>query len=284
LIPKADPSTEEATGIGVDAGATLAKLAIRKASGELAFRIIPSYAIERAAREVESLAANRVGLTGAGAPQLRLLLGLDTTPVSEFDAWRAGAEALLARQGAAPVERDLLVSLGTGTSMLLVEPGSVRRVGGTALGGGTLLGLAAATLGIREYGELVALAERGDRSNVDLLVGDIDPTGDMALPAQITASSLAKLAWTGNDGEPAAGDLAHALIGLLGENVGMLCGMTAVQNGAKRILFGGSTLRGSTRLRDLLAVFGPLYGREVVFLVDGEFAGALGALELAERA
>lgn len=283
MIPKADPSNEEATGIGVDIGATLAKLAIRKASGELAFRIVPSYAIERAAREVESLAVNRVGLTGAGAPQLRLLLGLDTTPVSEFDAWRAGAEALLERQGAAPIERDLLVSLGTGTSMLLVEPGSVRRVGGTALGGGTLLGLAAATLGIREYEELVALAERGDRSKVDLLVGDIDPTGDMALPAQITASSLAKLAWRGTDGKPEAGDLAHALIGLLGENVGMLCGMTAVQNETNRILFGGSTLRGSARLRELLAIFGPLYGREAVFLEDGEFAGALGALELAEK-
>ena len=284
MIPKADPSTGEATSIGVDAGATLAKLAFRKASGELVFRIVPSYAIEQAAREVESSAANPVGLTGAGAPQLRHLLGLDTTPVFEFDAWCAGAEALLARQGAAAIERDLLVSLGTGTSMLLAEPGSARRVGGTALGGGTLLGLASATLGIRDFEELVALAERGDRRKVDLLVGDIDPTGDLPLPAQITASSLGKLAWNQNHGKPEPSDLAHALIGLLGENVGMLCGMTAVANEAKRILFGGSTLRGNTRLRELLAVFGPVYGREVVFLEDGEFAGALGALELAEQA
>jgi type II pantothenate kinase len=282
LIPKADPSVRENPGVGVDAGATLAKLAIREPSGELGFRIVPSYAIERAAREVEAQTPDPVGLTGAGAPRLRDLLGLDTTPVPEFEAWRAGAGALLARQGAAPTERDLLVSLGTGTSVLLIEPEAARRVGGTALGGGTLLGLSAAALGISDFDEFLALASRGDRRNVDLLVGDIDPTGDLPLHAEITASSLAKLAWHGAEGRPEPEDLAHALIGLVGENVGMLCGMMAVQNDAKRILFGGSTLRGNEPLRKLLAIFGPLYGREVVFLVDGEFAGALGALELAE--
>lgn len=266
----------------MDAGATLAKLAIRKASGELDFRIVPSYAIEQAAREVESIAPDPVALTGAGAPQLRDLLGLDTTPVPEFDAWRAGAGALLARQGAPPTERDLLVSLGTGTSVLVIEPGSARRVGGTAFGGGTLLGLSAVALGVSDFGEFLALASRGDRRKVDLLVGDIDPGGNLPLPAAITAASLAKLAGQGEVAKPDPADLAHALIGLLGENVGMLCGMMAVQHETKRILFGGSTLRGNTPLRNFLAVFGPLYGKEVVFLEDGEFAGALGALVLAE--
>ena len=47
-------------------------------------------------------------------PQLRHLLDLDTTPVSEFDAWRAGAEVLLERQGGAPIERDLLGFMASG--------------------------------------------------------------------------------------------------------------------------------------------------------------------------
>ena len=181
----------------MDAGATLTKLAIQEASGELGFRIVPSYAIEQLAREVESLVPDRIGLSGAGAPQLRPLLELDTTAVPEFEAWSAGAGALLTRQGAAPSERDLLVSLGTGTSVLRIEPGVTRRVGGTALGGGTLLGLSAVALGVADYEEFLALASRGDRRKVDLLVGDIDPTGILALPAELTASSLAKLAWQG---------------------------------------------------------------------------------------
>ncbi len=280
MIPYADRSTQDAPTVGVDAGATLSKLAIRQASGELGLRIVPSSAIEQAAQEVESLAPDPLGLTGAGAPRLRRLLGLDTTCVSEFEAWCAGASVLLARQGAAATERDLLVSLGTGTSVLLIEPGSTRRVGGSALGGGTLLGLSAAALGIADYPEFLALALRGDRRKVDLLVGDIDPSGNLPLPAEVTASSLAKLAWKGANRKADPADLAHALIGLVGENVGMLCGMMAVQNDAKRILYGGSTLRGNGPLRDLLAIFGPVYGREIIFLEDGEFAGALGALEL----
>ena len=267
--------------VGVDAGATLAKLAIRNPAGELRFRIVPSYAIEQAAREVESLSPDSVGLTGAGAPQLRPLLGLDTTDVSEFAAWCAGARALLARQGAAPTSRDLLVSLGTGTSVMLLERDGAHRVGGTALGGGTLLGLASLALGVADYDEFLALAERGDRRNVDLLVGDIDPTGEFPLPPQITAASLAKLARPDRDGAADPADVAHALIGLVGENVGMLCGMLATQNEVERILFGGSTLRGNGPLRDLLAVFGRVYHKPIVFLEDGGFAGAVGALEVA---
>lgn len=284
MIRKADRTFRRSSEVGVDAGATLAKLAIRNTAGELEFRIVPSYAIEQAAREVESLSPEPVGLTGAGAPQLRHLLGLDTTAVSEFDAWCTGSAALLARQGAAPSRRDVLVSLGTGTSVLLVEPGGGRRVGGTALGGGTLLGLGSLALGVSEHEAFVALATRGDRRRVDLLVGDIDPTGELPLPAGITAASLAKLAQQGARDPADPADVAHALVGLVGENVGMLCGMLAVQHEAERILFGGSTLRGNTALRDLLAVFGPIYGKEVIFLEDGEFAGALGALEVATAA
>lgn len=263
----------------MDAGATLFKLAIRNTAGELDFRIVPSYAIEQAAREVESLAPDPVGLTGAAAPQFRRLLGLDTTPVTEFDAWCAGARAQLVRQGAEPGERDLLVSVGTGTSVLLLESGRARRVGGTALGGGALLGLASAALGVADYDDFLALAIRGDRRKVDLLVGDIDPTGELPLPAEITAASLAKLARKGVRGDPA--DVAHALVGMVGENVGMLCGMLAVQNDARRILFGGSTLRDNSHLRELLAIFGRVHGKEVLFLEDGAFTGALGALEVA---
>ena len=176
MIPKADPLSREAPDVGVDVGATLAKLAIRDPSGELCFQIIPSYAIERAAREIESLEPRRLGFTGAAAPRLRHLLGLDTTILTEFEAWQRGAAVLLKRQGAAPIERDLLVSVGTGTSFLLVEAGSARRVGGTALGGGTLLGLGAAVLGTSDYEVLLALAAAGDRRKVDLLVGDIEIT------------------------------------------------------------------------------------------------------------
>lgn len=276
---RADPSRHprRETCAGADVGATLAKLVVRTADGGLHFRLIPSHAIEQVAREVEELRPSRLGLTGGGATRLAGRLSLDTAAVGEFDAWRLGAGALLARQGEPRCERDLLVSLGTGTALLLAASDESRWVGGTALGGGTLLGLAALLLGSSDFDALVALAARGDRRRVDLLVGDIYAAGSLPLPAEINASSFAKLALPGAPEKPEPADLAHALMGLVGEGVAGLCAATAEATGARRIVFGGSTLRGNAPLREILARLA-LLGRPVVFLEHGEFAGALGAL------
>jgi type II pantothenate kinase len=208
---------------------------------------------------------------------------LDTTAVNEFDAWGAGSRALLAAQGLATGEPHLLVSLGTGTSAMLVDGTRVTRVGGTALGGGTLAGLGAALTGVAEFEGLVALARDGDRRRVDLLVSDIYPAGDLPLPGALTAASFAKLADPARRAPPAAPDLAHALLGLIGENVGLICGALALAVGARRIVFGGTTLRGNPALVEILRGLCATLGREAVFLRDGEFAGALGALEIAGR-
>jgi type II pantothenate kinase len=271
--------TRAGPGAGADLGATLTKLAFRTDDGALRFDLLPSGDPDEAARRIEAARPGTIGLTGAGAAGLSRLLGRDTAPVSEFDAWWVGAGVLLRRQGCGPPERDLVVSLGTGTSILLVEPDRVTRVGGTALGGGTLMGLGATLTGCIDYEELVALSGSGDRRRVDLLVSDIDPDGVIPLPRDLTASSMAKL---GRDpGSHAPGDLAQAVVGLVGENVALLTASLAALTGAARVVFAGSTLRHNPVLRDLLAGVTTAAGREVVFLEDGEFAGAVGALEMA---
>ena len=267
--------------MAVDVGATLAKLVLRRGDGRLAFRILPSHAIEQAAREVEQLLPDRIGLTGGGALELARLLGLDTEPVGEFAAWRVGSRALLARQGKPPGERDLLVSLGTGTSVLLVEPERATRVGGTALGGGTLLGLGSALVGTADFDEFVTLAAEGDRRKVDLLVSDIYRSGSLPLPGDLNASSFAKLTRARSDAPPGRSDLAHALTALVGENIALICNGLAALTQARRLVFGGATLRNNAALREILESVIGMLGRELIFLVDGEFAGALGALELA---
>ena len=166
---------------------------------------------------------------------------------------------------------------------MLVDGDRVTRVGGTALGGGTFTGLGAALTGISDFEGLIGLARQGDRRRVDLLVSDIYRGGDLPLPGDLTASSFAKLA--DPDRRPAASpaDLAHALLGLVGENVGLICGALALSVGVKRIVFGGTTLRANPALAEILRSLCTKFGCEAVFLRDGEFAGALGALEIAAR-
>lgn len=68
----------------------------------------------------------------------------------------------------------LLVNIGSGVSMIKVSgPRQFERVGGTHLGGGTFWGLMSLLTGARTFDEMLAMADRGDNSGVDMLVGDI---------------------------------------------------------------------------------------------------------------
>jgi type II pantothenate kinase len=273
--------SKQGTTIGADVGASLAKVAIRRGDEPLRLELAPADAIERVAREVESVRPRRIGVTGCGGARLADLLSLDTTRIGEFDAWAAGARELLRMQSVPRVEPFLLVSLGTGTSALLVDGDRVERVGGTALGGGTILGLGGALTGRTSFDELVALAGEGDRRRVDLLVSDIYPGGLAELPGAANAASFGKLASAAGEGtrrEPR--DLAAALLALVGENVALLCNSLAGQAGVRRIVFGGSALRGNPPVAQLLVALTAVLGREPIVLENGEYSGAIGALLL----
>jgi len=263
---------------GADVGATLVKLAVRDGRGETTTDTLPAGALDEVAQRLRDLAPSRLGLTGGGAPQLAERLAQPAAMIGEFEAWAEGARQLLGRD--AP-ERFLVVSVGTGTSTLCVEPGRVARVGGTALGGGTIVGLAAALFGVRDFDAIAALAARGDRRRVDLLIRDIYPGGDFLLPGDVNAASFAKLAVAGS-GPADAADLAHGIMGLVGENVGLIVAGLAARLDVQLIAFGGSTLRANPALTVILGGVCAVLGRTPHFLVDGQFAGAVGALAIAE--
>ena len=283
-MPTAPQSLETPTpppghrALGADAGASLIKLAARRAGGDLEFACFPAGALEQVAPWVNAFAPDCVGLTGGGAPELARYLDLDTARIDEFEAWATGARALLGPAGG-DTERFLLVSLGTGTSAMLVEPGGVRRVGGTALGGGTVVGLCAALIGATSFDEAARLAARGDRRCVDLLVSDIYRDDDRPLPGEVNASSFAKLARLPAAQKAADRDLAHGVMGLVGENVALICCGLAAAARADRIVFGGTTLRGNPALVEILGDICAGLGWQAVFPSRGEYAGALGALE-----
>jgi type II pantothenate kinase len=264
--------------MGVDTGASLAKLAVREA-GALRHELLPASALDAVAARVTALGPRSLGLTGAGAAELSRRLAGEGVRVTEFAAWGAGVRRLLAAQRPDVSEPYLLVSLGTGTSVLLVQGLGVSRVGGTALGGGTVMGLGGLLLRGASFEEICALAASGDRRRVDLLVSDIYRAGEIALAGDATAANFGKPLV--HAGEAQASDVANAIMGLVGENVALICASLAAAHGVRSIVYGGSTLRGNRSLRDVLGLISAAFGREPVFLAEGEFAGALGALELA---
>ena len=74
-------------------------------------------------------------------------------------------------------------------------PRQFERIGGTSLGGGTLWGLLSLLTGAPTFDAMLQLADKGDNSNVDLMVGDIYGTdyGKIGLKSNAIASSFGKV-------------------------------------------------------------------------------------------
>ena len=263
--------------IGIDAGASLTKVVHRHGGGEVQhwFAAGADDALLAWVREREP---ERVGLTGGGGRELAEHIATPSRVVAEFEAWGAGADHLLARSGEATPSPYLLASVGTGTSAILVRPGqAAERAGGCALGGGTLVGLGRLLLGTAAFDEIMALASGGDRSRgVDLEIADVYPE----VPRGFTAANFGGPAALA--GDPAREDVAHALAVLVGENVAILCCSLAAQHGVDRVVFGGSTLRDNPASWEIIERMAQVRGITPVRLENGEYAGALGALELSE--
>jgi len=269
---------------GIDAGASLWKLACLGGElDELELLAVPAgapEAVEEVWGQIARWNPGAVRVTGGGAAQILAGLRNRTEPgppvgqVSEFAAWARGAPVLAARAGWTLPPRYLLVSLGTGTSILEVDGAAASRISGMTLGGGTLLGLAQLLCHVDSFAEVAALAERGDRTRVDLTVGDIYPAGGIALDPRLTAACFAKVA----SRDPA--DLAQALVGLLGENVGIACAALARARGIEILVFGGSAVSASPLLGEILRLAARVGGADAWLLPDGAFCGALGAAAL----
>jgi type II pantothenate kinase len=259
--------------VGIDAGATLCKVVYLEET--LRTELYSSRDLDRVRSDVGDLNPRLIAVTGGGAQSFPSeIRGIPTRKVQEFEAWTAGAPVLASLDGLELPARYLLVSLGTGTSVLAVDGEGGRRIGGTALGGGTLLGLSELLLGVESFEKLAELAARGDRRPVDLLVGDIYPSGGIPLPPDLTASNFAKL----ESRRPE--DLARAIMGLVGENVALICGGLARETDADGILYCGSTLCGNPALEEILAQVNGMMGKQSHFLEKGAYCGAVGAAVL----
>jgi type II pantothenate kinase len=269
-------SADAGATVGADAGATLCKLVL-PAPTELRLVKFPSGDLASLRRYLGDWKPRRVIATGGGAARLaRELADVEVHTVPEFAAWARGAPLLAARIGLELPEKYLVAVVGTGTSVLAIEPGGAKRIGGSALGGGTLLGLGRLLLGVDSFDEICELASRGDRRRVDLSVGDIYPGGEIALPPDLNASSFAKL----DSREPP--DLAHALAGMLAENIGLICGNLARASGATAVVYCGSTLLHNRGMQEILRWVTAMHGATAHFPEHGAFCGALGAVAMVD--
>lgn len=160
-----------------------------------------------------------IALAGGRSSQLPdSILGLRVVKVNEIKAAGTGGVVLT------NLDEALVVSMGTGTALIEVRNGgkNIRHVGGTGVGGGTLIGLSRKMLGVSNISVLVEMAEKGDSKRVDLTVGDIVGDGIGLLSADMTASNLGRVGDTSS-----IEDLAAGITNLVGEVISSVAYLAA---------------------------------------------------------
>ncbi|PGH12648.1 pantothenate kinase [Helicocarpus griseus UAMH5409] len=199
----------------------------------------------------------------------------------------------------------LLVNIGSGVSMVKVSgPRQFQRVGGTSLGGGTFWGIMSLLTGARSFDDMLAMADRGDNSGVDMLVGDIYGTdyGKIGLKSTTIASTFGKVfkmkrlaerhAEDGeglshndsdSDSDPSQfshEDMSRSLLYAISNNIGQIAYLQSEKHQIKHIYFGGSFIRGHRQTMNTLSYairFWSNGEKQAYFLRHEGYLGAVGA-------
>ncbi|HZK28200.1 MAG TPA: type II pantothenate kinase [Thermoclostridium sp.] len=171
-----------------------------------------------------------VMVTGVGSSYVtKRIFGLPTGKTQEFLATGMGGLFL------SNLSNAVIVSMGTGTAFVKAEEGTARHLGGSGVGGGTLLGLSNKILNIREFEDIIGMAEGGNLAHVDLLINDITNDKIVGLPDDSTASNFGKISDLATKS-----DVAIGIINLVFQTIGVLSVFAARIDGTNDIVLTGN--------------------------------------------
>ena len=213
---------------------------------------------------------DRVLMTGVGSSFIdRPLYSLKCEKVSEFNSVGNGGLYL------SGLDEAIVVSMGTGTAIMHAKRDGGRTVtkylGGTGVGGGTLLGLSRRMIGVDTIEHLEQLCESGDLGNVDLRIKDMSSDHTFQINDEITASNFGKLSDIATQN-----DIALGIANMVGETIAMLAVFAARSYNLKNVVLTGNL----TAIKAVANVFEdlePFFGVKFIIPERSQFATVIGA-------
>ncbi|MFX0032506.1 MAG: hypothetical protein ACFE8E_11735 [Candidatus Hodarchaeota archaeon] len=200
--------------------------------------------------------------------------------INEFEANVKGIEFIYQNDRSKSLPPSLIITIGTGTSMVLKND-EISHIGGSALGGGFFMGIAKVLYNIEDYQQAINIAKKGNRYNVDLKVKDIYDSQDSRVDPlfmEFTASSLGKIDIDVNLNSIRKEDILNSLLCLIGENIGSLASIQAKSNNLRTIVCCGGFLINNNLLITILKMICRINRQKLISLENSEFSGAIGAL------
>ncbi|MCL2462329.1 MAG: type II pantothenate kinase [Defluviitaleaceae bacterium] len=208
----------------------------------------------------------KIMITGVGSSFItKPIYGLPTAKVAEFLANGLGGLHL------SGLDRAVIVSMGTGTSLVLADHENIAHIGGTGMGGGTIMGLSSRMLNIRDIQLIIQTAENGDLSNIDLRVGDLTNDALPGLPSYTTASNFGRISDVASNS-----DIALGIINLVLQSIGMTAVFSARNTGLDKAVLIGK-LTAIPQCPAIFAALTELFGVSFIIPENSEYATAVGA-------
>lgn len=209
---------------------------------------------------------DKIAITGVGSSYVSDdLHGIPTQKVDEFRAIGRGGLYL------SSIKKAIVVSMGTGTAYIIADEEDQKHIGGTGVGGGTLLGLSNKMLNIRHFNDLIEMAKNGDLQNVDLNISDISRDEMETLPSHITASNFGKISDLATKS-----DIAMGIINLVFQTIGMMAVFATRIYNTKNVVLTGNLIQ-VPQSKAIFETFNQLYDIHFYSPKYAEFATAVGA-------
>jgi len=210
----------------------------------------------------------KIMITGVGASHFsRPIYDLPCETTPEFRSVGLGGLYL------SGMDRAIVASLGTGTALVHAERGKEPNyLGGTGVGGGTLLGLSKKMLDMDDIHHIADLAKEGDLSRVDLKISDL--TRHDIVPGfsdRMTASNF------GNISDIATkADIALGIINLVYETIGMVAIFAARNHGLRDVVLTGN-LTTVPHAAEVFGILNQMFDMNFVIPAQSQFGTVIGA-------
>lgn len=211
---------------------------------------------------------DRIITTGVGSSKIKnSIYGLDCVSASEFNCIGRGGLYL------SGLDEAIVVSLGTGTAIVHAKrDGEITYLGGTGVGGGTLVGLSHLLLGMDDISHIDELAADGNLDNIDWRIKDITKKNIVpGMPDKMTAANF------GNVSDIAQkSDIALGIMNLVYETIGMVSIFAARSHGLKDIVLTGN-LTNLSKARPTFENLNSMFGVNFIIPERSQYGTVIGA-------
>lgn len=210
----------------------------------------------------------KVMITGAGSSYVsRSIYDLPCEKIAEFKSIGLGGLYL------SKLDRAIITSCGTGTALVYAQRGQEPKyLGGTGVGGGTLVGLSKKLLSMDNVDHVSNLAKTGSIDKVDLKIKDITKQdivpgfGDI-----MTASNFGLM-----DDRATKADIALGLINMVFETIGMMAIFAARNYSIKDIVLTGN-LSGVSQAPSVFNTLNTMFDMNFIIPENSRYGTVIGA-------